>query len=162
MDPQRFDALLTKLAEEPRSRRGALRIVAATALAGLLARAGQQPAAAVCKQNRKPCDHGKQCCSGVCRGPRDRKKCRPAPGQGTCTIEKNACLQGEDSAVTGCGTLGTVCFCWVTARGASFCGRDFDPAPNGCSDCAAAGRVCVRSGPACNDQPFGCAQPCPG
>lgn len=146
MDQHRFDALITTLATEPRSRRGALRLIASAALAGLLAHAGiGAPAAeaAACKQNGRPCRNGNQCCSGLCTGKRDRKKCRPAPGQGTCTIETNTCVIGGQAAVCDPGLTGT-CSCFRRPNGAAFCAdtTTFDCLP--CAQCPV-GTTCVHA-----------------
>jgi hypothetical protein len=142
MDGTRFDGLVKALTSESRSRRSVLRLAAA--LAGLLAFAGAgQQAAAACKQNRRPCTGGNQCCSGVCRGPRGNKKCRAAPGQGTCTIETNTCVIGGQAAACDPGLTGT-CSCYRRPNGAAFCADNttFDCLP--CAQCPV-GTTCVRA-----------------
>ncbi len=142
MDPHRFDALVRHLSDAPHPRRSVLRLAAA--LTSLLVFAGAgQPAAAACKQNQRPCTGGNQCCSGVCRGPRGNKKCRAAPGQGTCTIETNTCLIGGQAAACDPGLTGT-CACFIRPNGAVFCAdaTTFDCLP--CAQCPT-GTTCVRA-----------------
>lgn len=86
MDHQRFDALIRNLGEESRSRRSALVLAVGAALRGLDAGAGSaapnaEPAS--CTKVDKPCRRANQCCSGICRGPRDKKTGR-GHGAGTC------------------------------------------------------------------------------
>lgn len=143
MDQHRFDALLMRLTKEPRSRRLALRLVVSTVLAGALAGGGARLAAAACKQNGRPCDGGNQCCSGVCRGKRGRKKCRPAPGQGSCTIAKDTCKVG--GVVGACASGGGEgCACLRRPSGAAFCAdlTTIDCLP--CAQCPT-GTTCVRA-----------------
>ena len=168
MDRQRFDALLMSLADESLPRRTVLRLVVAAPLAGLLARvgAGQRATAASCRQNAKPCDRGNQCCSGVCRGRRDRKKCRPAPGQGTCTILKDTCEIGGQAAACD-PELNATCVCFIRPNGAAFCA---DPTTFDCLPCAECptGTTCVRArNGLCVSCPIGtgatetiCVRPC--
>jgi hypothetical protein len=143
MDPQRFDALVGQLTAALCRRRSVVRF-AGTALASLLVFAGAgQQAAAACKQDRKPCTDRNQCCSGVCRGPRGRKKCRAALGQGTCTIEKNTCEIGGMAAACDPELTGA-CACFRRPNGAAFCAdtADFDCLP--CAQCPP-GTTCVRA-----------------
>ena len=114
MDDGRLDAAAKALATLG-TRRAALRLVAVGAFGTVLARLGLQQAAAACRKNGKECTRGGQCCSGLCK----RRTCRPAPGQDICTIEADAC-RGTDP--NGCGGGQQPCNCYVTARGASFCG----------------------------------------
>jgi len=155
MDGPRFDSFARVWAGIPR--RSAIRAVLAAALAGLPTLSGARPAAARCLPFRKPCRFGRQCCSGSCRGKRGKKTCRRVFSQGTCTIERNACLQGVAAA---CGAPGSSCFCFITPQGTSFCGRG--NTVNSCEQCAQQfpGRLCFpQSGPQCG--PFGCLEPCP-
>ena len=144
MDQHRFDALVSLLA---------------------VAGAGQQ-AVAACKQNRKPCTDRNQCCSGVCRGPRGNKKCRAAPGQGTCTTDIDTCEIGGQVAF--CGDPSQGCSCFIRPNGAAFCAdtTTFDCLP--CAQCPT-GTTCVRArNGLCVACPVGtgateviCVKPCP-
>ena len=157
MDGDRFDALARSLAAH-RPRRAALRALAGAALAGPLALVGAREAAARCLRNGEACRRGPQCCSGVCRRGENGKKCRAAPSQLTCTVERDVCAQGSAAR---CGPPGNECYCWVTARGASFCGgNDGAYGAASCDECAGAGRVCVRGGGAFCDGPVACVLPC--
>lgn len=128
------------------SRRAALRLAAGSGLGALLARPGRPEAAAACRRDGKECARGGQCCSGLCR----RGTCRAAPGQGTCTIASDRCA-GVDR---GC-KAGQPCSCYVTARGASFCGANFDQVCSSCDrdeDCefvTGPGSACIRLTDSC-------------
>ncbi len=161
MDNDRFDSLI-RLART--SRRAAIRAAIASVMAGPLVLLGvaRSPgaAAASCLANRHECKRGSQCCSGICQRKRGERttSCRRSPHQGTCTIEKNACTQGVAAA---CGTPGRSCYCFVTTRGASFCGKG--NGVNSCEECAEQfpGRQCFPGGgPQCES--FSCVEPCAG
>ena len=148
MDDRGVDGAARTLARVG-SRRAALRLAAGGALAALPARVGRDDAAAACRKNGRECSRGGQCCSGVCK----RRTCRAAPGQGICTIASDNCA-GTDR---GCKE-GQPCSCYATARGARFCGANFDQV---CSsrdrdeDCAfvtGPGSACIRLTATC-----GCA-----
>ncbi|HEU5433743.1 MAG TPA: hypothetical protein VFU81_18890 [Thermomicrobiales bacterium] len=117
-------------------------------------------AAALCRPNQQACKRGGQCCSGVCVGKKRARRCRPAFSQGTCTIAKNSCPQGETTGVTDCGQD---CWCWVTAAGASLCGQIVENA-QACRNCAriAPGTICVRGGAGECPAHFACVRPCFG
>ncbi|MDQ3695349.1 MAG: hypothetical protein M3464_17225 [Chloroflexota bacterium] len=170
MDSQRFDRF-TKTIANGASRRHLLRGVAGGVLAAAVAHFGggteaaaQVAAAARCFGNNKKCKRGTQCCSGICR----KKKCRPAPQQGTCTIRKDTCkLTGGIGFGPKCnGVQG--CECIVTKTGAAFCREIGGAACTSCfsnQDCAVAfgpNAKCIR-GSTCGD-PCGigdfCAVPC--
>ena len=138
-----------------------MRAALSAALGGLLA-AQVREAKAVCLENGMRCGGERgTCCSGVCkRKPGTNKKfCRPAADQGTCTVEQDACTTGLFSC-----NGDQSCLCWVTPRGASFCGgpggvcvaceRDAD-----CESAPVKGAKCAR----CPECPSGtvCVQPCP-
>jgi hypothetical protein len=102
--------------------------------------------AARCLAAGEECRRGRQCCSGRCR----RRRCRPASGQGTCSIRKNTC---RDVGSPLCGTTGGSggCSCHVTTRGTSFCGAGLACRAGGIctkdSDCDSVfgpGSACVR------------------
>jgi hypothetical protein len=139
MDEHTFDATARWLARHG-SRRAALRLGVGVlaAVPALLAPGGTT---AACRKPGKECSRGQQCCSGLCKGGR----CRSAPGQGTCTIAADVC------AGTGVGCVaGQPCSCFVTSRGAAFCGARFDNVCSSCredADCefvTGPGSACVR------------------
>ena len=148
MDERRLDAAARALARVG-SRRAALRLAAGGGLAAVLTRLGRREATAACRKNGKQCSRGGQCCSGVCK----RRTCRSAPGQGTCTTASDVCAGTN----FGCKE-GQPCSCYVTARGASFCGTRFDTVCSSCDrdeDCefvTGPGSACIRLTAAC-----GCA-----
>ncbi|MDQ3779874.1 MAG: hypothetical protein M3354_04905 [Chloroflexota bacterium] len=143
MDDSRFDNLVKALTSESRSRRGVLRGLAAGLLGIGLSTLGSGARAAACKQNGRRCRNGNQCCSGLCTGKKDRKKCRRAPGQGTCTIAKDTCTIGGQAAACDPGLTGA-CSCFRRPNGAAFCAdtTTFDCLP--CAECPA-GTTCVRA-----------------
>lgn len=142
MDGSRFDGLVKTLTVRPGSRRGLFRIVATGLLGAGLGGLGFGVRAAACKPKGLPCNAGKPCCSGLCKGPTGRKTCRPATGQGTCTILKDTCEVGGQAAF--CGPAGAGCSCFIRPNGAAFCANtsSFDCLP--CAKCPA-GTVCVKA-----------------
>ncbi len=163
MDQDRFDALARHAAGNS-DRRGMIRAVVGCVLGLLVAARGDRAEAAGCRKPGDTCKRRTQCCSGVSRN----GKCRPAPGQGTCTIRKDTCkLTGGIGEGPKCnGVQG--CECITTKTGAAFCREIGGAACTACDndqDCAAAfglGAKCIR-GAACGD-PCGignfCAVPC--
>lgn len=137
MDGKRFDELMAMLTRGAGSRRGVLSGLTADLL--WTVKLGSGARAAPCKQDRRPCANGNECCSGLCRGRQGKKTCRPAPGQGTCTIKKDTCEIGGHAAACGEG-----CSCFLRPTGAAFCTDTlaFDCLP--CRKCPA-GTVCVRA-----------------
>jgi hypothetical protein len=155
MDGDRFDLLVRMVGA---SRRSALRVAVLAALAGSLPGLGPVRVAAACRRSREACKRGSQCCSGVCKGKRAERECRRAPHQGSCTIERDACRQG---VAAECGDPGSSCYCFLTAEGASFCGRG--NSVSSCAECESQfpGRFCLPgSGPQCGA--FSCVEPCTG
>jgi hypothetical protein len=173
MDGNRFDNLVKTMSVDPPSRRRVVAGLIGAALVGVAGprsielAAAQEATARGCLNEGRSCTRGKQCCSGLCKG----RKCRRAPGQGTCNGE-NTCRVG---VLTRC-SLDPNCFCLITTRGASFCG-DFAAATcspcAGNSDCAAItgpGSACIRfdgrNDPDCDCRKQGsntaCMPPCSG
>jgi hypothetical protein len=163
MDSRCFEAIVRSFGTGATSRRDALRVLAGAALVGLLARFGADGAGAqgACLDNGQRCggELG-TCCSGFCKRKRGTNKrfCRPAPGQGTCTIEQDACVDG--STCNG----DSQCRCSVTTRGQSFCGGG-----GTCTDCTGdakcekltgRGSKCVQC-PNCFGFNTLCRPPCP-
>ena len=157
MDAHRFDTLTRTMAATG-SRRWALRGLAGAAAAGALALVGVRGAAAACQVNGTRCTSGDACCSGLCKKKQgtNKKFCRQAPGQGTCTVEQNVC------AGTGGSCNGADCACFVTAAGRSLCGdltAGIDVV-TACGECPN-GKVCVRGGGSgCAGVAFACVKPC--
>ncbi len=168
MDSRRFDHLTRMLVTESPTRRGALRLLAGGAVGavlGVLQPAGTDAVHFGCRHVGRRCDRARQCCSGLCQGPRGNKTCR-AHDEGTCLLVQDACGPEGDHG-NGCGTgvreeLGS-CHCLITTGGASYCadGRYCAPCQRD-KECARAygvpGAACV----ACPNCPDGtmCALPC--
>jgi len=160
MDPTRFDRLAVSIGART-TRRAALGMLAALGLTGLRHEA---VSAAGCRPPGKPCAHRGQCCSGVCR----HNTCRAAPGQGTCTTAQNGC-----AASGGTCNGDASCECWVTSKGASFCGQEFPFTCQLCkknADCVAAGfpagSICLKVEGGCGgcdgfSEHRACVKPCP-
>jgi hypothetical protein len=159
MDPTRFDRLAVAVGQRT-SRRAALGLSAALGLAGL----GREGVAAACLANGVRCGAGRgRCCSGWCRrkAGTDRKFCRAAPDQGTCTIETNAC---GSSGTRSCSSS-KPCFCYVTPAGRSFCGGNtcFEKDCSSDADCVedhGAGAICLPAGTGCCGGNKGCIPAC--
>jgi hypothetical protein len=144
MDAKRFDRI-ARLVALSMDRRAMGRVMVG---AGLVCGAGMRATPSVhaaCLADGQGCRRGSQCCSGLCAAQGGRKKCRPAPNQGVCTIEANACV---DPARTACGPR---CSCYVTLDGKSFCGRNAVSCGCGANnDCARLpGAVCVKQATGC-------------
>lgn len=144
MDADRFDRLVVALTDRA-SRRSVLALASALGATALVA----EEARAICLVNGERCDPDTShlCCSGKC--PRKKKRCRAAPGQGTCTTEKSFCENTSDV----CGATGN-CLCFITTNGQSYCG-----ATNSLFACTTdrqcvrefgKGSRCVESGGTCN------------
>jgi len=177
MDGTRFDDM-TKRLTETGTRRRLLGGFAGGALAGFLALAagdevGAQEAAGRaaerCLREKQACKRGNQCCSGLCKGKRGKKKCRRAPGQGTCTTDRDICRVGEPRGI--CTKGANQCGCLITTRGTAFCaGVGVATVCATDADCVAAfdvpNLVCARTaGAECNDlfnSPTACVLPCGG
>jgi hypothetical protein len=157
MDAARFDRLTVTVARRG-TRRSAVALLSAVGLTGLV----RQEAAAQCLLNGERCDPKASpngCCSGKCS--RKRKKCRPVPDQGTCTVEQNNCGIGS----TACN--GDVnCACYITSRGWSVCGTNGQCASPACQrddDCkrvTGKGSRCVPCPATCGTGTL-CVQRCP-
>ena len=133
MDQQQFDALLKRLAVEPRPRRSALLLLAGGVLGGLVARAGPGAAAATgCAKVGKPCKRATHCCSGICTGKHGKKKCR-GHGAGTCQRGQDICTDPNPD-LDRCNN-NALCACIVTTAGTSFCYDQTFGGGNWCADC---------------------------
>ncbi len=134
-------------------------------MAAILRAATAERTGAALRANGRPCRRGSQCASGLCAGPKGKKKCRQARNQGICTIASNAGAREPIDTSCQSPTFSGRCLCWVTTSGRSFCGK---AAPETCG-CGAdnkcgniPGAVCVErfscgfAGP-----PTACVLPCP-
>jgi hypothetical protein len=169
MDESMFDAMARGWGRP--SRRRVLEGAAVALLAGFAplgqivatAKSGTVDATA-CARNGKPCRRAAQCCSGVCH----QRKCRSAPHQGTCTARQDSCAEGAPELCNQ--QSGSMCACFVTTAGASFCGGS-----GACGACTSdgqcgqrlgvAGAACVRAtgGLCCTltGVATACVPPCP-
>jgi hypothetical protein len=163
MDSRHFEAIVRSVGTGATSRRGALRALAGAALGGVLARFGADGVGAqgACLDNGQRCGGERgTCCSGFCKRRKGTNKrfCKPAAGQGTCTVEQNACLDG--STCNGDAS----CACSVTAGGQSFCGgvgtcaactRNAE-----CEEVTGPGSKCIQC-PGCFGVDTACRPQCP-
>lgn len=81
-----------------------------------------------CVDVGKFCKNSDQCCSGICQGKKDKRRCA-AHDTGGCQVNQDTCLLVE---APSCGQPGANCF--LTTGKGSFCGFDI------LSDCV----VCAR------------------
>lgn len=158
MDAQIFDDLTRSIGSEGRGRRWILKAVGA-GVAALAARTlgfAQPAAAAVCGSEGDPCRRRGDCCSGVCRGPKGKKRCRRR-GAGTCQQGQDSCRANPDD-VPRCNGK-DFCGCFVTTGGSSFCGTGGDCARcRSDADCVARG---FPKGSACIEATRGiCGENC--
>ena len=166
MNPTRFDHLVIVLGRRT-PRRSFVGLLAALGGTGLLARDG---VAATCSPDGTRCGGSTSvtCCSGLCKKKRGshKKFCRPAPSQGTCTVELNGCVNG---AASNCSVGGTTCNCFVTTSGRSFCSELLKvkctacTTDDQCTEHTGKGSACITNGPNCCSNTFStfCAPPCP-
>jgi hypothetical protein len=174
MDANRFDAMTRTLIGAAPSRRRLLTGVAGSALGTIAAALGLAGVGANhfgCRHVGVHCKRSGQCCSGRCRGPEGKKRCR-AHDVGLCTQGQDFCIDGT-GATTRCHATNEFCFCFVTTGAAEFC-ADY-AAGLICTDCQKdkdcvaagfpAGSACVETPGACgctNTPPRACAAPCSG
>jgi hypothetical protein len=121
MDAAQFDRLALSLTR-PSTRRSIVAVLGALGLTGLLAR-DAAACGAIADRCGRPTDP--ECSSGRCVRKRNSYKrfCRPATGQGICTIDSDSCASSSSS----CGTPNCACFrrqngASVCAGGDTFCG----------------------------------------
>lgn len=150
------------LATVARSRRAALKLLAAALGGGALTRFElAEVAAGTCRQVGDGCRRRRQCCSGRCRGMKGKKTCR-GHHAGTCKRGDNVCKAGAGA------TCGDGCSCFMTTGGAPFCGRfAFRAACHRDKECeaegAGRGAACVRNDGACEvESATFCAARCSG
>jgi hypothetical protein len=162
MDPGRFDAATRSLAAGA-SRRRALGGLA-TAL--LTVAGGRAPEAMAAKKRRRRvrrnafgcvnvggfCRNAGQCCSGICRGKKGKKRCRAHDAGGCRAGQARTVCGGADTPCTSrtgetgrCQTTtGNAGYCEVT--GECFpCARDAD-----CQPFCGPGAACVRCATGCS------------
>jgi hypothetical protein len=169
MDSSRFDEL-TKALATSRSRREALKTIAATTLGSILGlgRLGTAFGAPKCHPNGQGCDTNSQCCSGYCANG-EKCTCPPAPG---CTVPPNntcpcpsgqTCLNGTCCANTQvcngvCCTSGQTCqngLCCLSngnhcTSGSQCCsGLCNQRTSHTCASCLALGEACTSGRQCC-------------
>jgi hypothetical protein len=160
LDDRSFDTLARLIGAT--TRRAAVTALAAGALGLVLGLRDAEAGAAGCLNPGRSCSRGKQCCSGLCKGPKGRKRCRTAPGQSICTIRDDTCRTDINR---DCGVGPLACRCWTTTAGRAFCSESGSTGVAGCerdADCVAAvgaGAACVRGGGDCAFETI-CLRPC--
>ncbi len=121
LDASRFDAL-TRVFGATRSRRQTLAALTLGALA-LAKSAEGSTAGPGCKDVNAKCQKANDCCSGICKGKKGKKKCK-AHDASTCLAGQNSCGIKEDIACrTTAGVKGS---CFTTTGNAPYCGADGD------------------------------------
>jgi hypothetical protein len=73
-----------------------------------------------CLEVDDPCKTADQCCSGICEGKKDKKRCR-AHGTGTCNQELPG-LCSNTPTIAACNGSAT-CFCMSTTANSAFCAQ---------------------------------------
>jgi hypothetical protein len=165
MDATRFDAMTKSWTLAPRRR--VLGGLVGVSLATGLRLAGVREAEANrfgCRDVGAPCQRGRNCCSGRCRGPKGSKTCS-AHHAGICLTSQDTCAQGANGNLCGTKDGGAgICSCFITTGGASFCsGTSVCTDCTGdreCEDSHGKGAACV----VCKDCAVGntaCAKRCP-
>lgn len=172
MDGGRFDAMTRTLAGRISSRRRVLGGLASGALGLALTRRGRGGDGRVAAKEKepdgcvsvdRPCRRDRQCCSGICKGPRGKETCR-AHGVGTCKPGQDAC--GPEMQIARCNGS-AACGCFVTTGGARFCAADEGGDCAGCRtdrDCEeqgfGSGAACVICREECGGRGTACVRPC--
>ncbi len=119
MEQRGFDEITKQFARTPRTRRLAMGLFAASGLGAVLGRVEPKSGVAqtvTCRKLSQTCRRDRHCCSGRCRGTKDKKTCR-AHNEGSCKPGPSFCQIGNDAV---CGDL---CFCFTTTGGAPFRGK---------------------------------------
>jgi hypothetical protein len=156
MDRHRFDALAKTLGGGS-TRRGVLTLFVPS---GLAMRRDRVAAKKRNKKRRKApplnqfgcldvgrrCRKTKHCCSGICAGPENKKRCRSHDVGGCPVAEVGSCFNGACTTRTGDAGL-----CMPTTGNAGYCGADSTPciACNKDADCrerCGSGAACVTCG----------------
>jgi hypothetical protein len=124
MDGFQFDAWTRRCLDVAASRRQTL---IGVLLGACFLRQGTEVGSAGpgCKNVGKPCQKKKDCCSGICKGKKGKKKCK-AHDSGGCQPTADTCGQDID-CTTSTGEMGT---CFTTTGNAGYCAND-----GGCSPC---------------------------
>jgi hypothetical protein len=78
------------------------------------------------------CKNDGQCCSGICQGKKDKRKCK-AHGTGTCDQEGPGICSTPNPALILCNSA--ECACVRTTAGSNFCFDIAYEAANDCADC---------------------------
>ncbi len=104
MDHQRFDDLTRSLAHGA-SRRGVLRLLAGSALGGVLGLLGLEEAAAACRLAGQRCDATHRCCAGAKCASNGRCKCKVSQNFFACDGPGTRCVDVGTSE-THCGGCG--------------------------------------------------------
>lgn len=93
-----------------------------------------------CLSVNVPCRRHRQCCSGICRGHRGRRRCR-RHGAGTCNQAAPAYCEASTPPLTNCDNTNG-CWCLRTTGGSSYCGAAANSVCTVCerdADCVAQG-----------------------
>ena len=139
MDERSFDGLTRLFGSRGRDRRWVFKAVGTTVAALAAGTIGPASAAdaAACGSEGDPCRRRGDCCSGLCQGPKGKRRCR-ARGVGTCQQGEDSCRANPDD-VPRCNGK-DFCGCFVTTGGSSFCGTGGDRARcRSDADCVARG-----------------------
>jgi hypothetical protein len=144
LEAQRFDTFARLLARTT-TRRRLFFSLALSPFAGILAARHAEDAAARRKRKKrakkpkpneygcleigKSCNVEEQCCSGICEGKREKRKCR-AHGIGTCEQNEPGLCEAGNPLDTVCNGE---CLCVRTTAGSNYCGTLL--MPSACADC---------------------------
>jgi hypothetical protein len=138
-----FDALTRSFLDLTTARRHTL---VALALGSLILRQSTDDTAAGpgCKNVGKKCKKKKDCCSGICKGKKGKKRCK-AHDSGGC--QPTAGTSGQNIAcTTSTGEMGT---CFTTTGNAGYCANDGECFPctrdADCRPYCGTQAACVRS-----------------
>jgi hypothetical protein len=140
MDGHRFDVLVRSVTE---SRRSLLGAALAAATGWLVPNIGEtrkkhphkkkrkkaQPNQYGCLEVGDRCKSADQCCSGICKGKKGKKRCR-AHDTGTCIQGIPDACDPDNPAIAVCNS--DVCLCLRTTAGSNFCA---DANLTACADC---------------------------
>lgn len=84
-----------------------------------------------CKDVNRQCQKAKDCCSGVCKGKKRRKRCKAHDGGGCAAGQQRAFCDNESTDTPCTTSSGLPGFCDTTTGDAGYCAADF-----GCFPCS--------------------------
>ncbi len=92
-----------------------------------------KPNAFGCLSVDKTCKNAGQCCSGICDGKKEKRRCR-THGTGTCEQDAPGLCTAQNPELLTCNNNAN-CRCIRTTAGSNFCYDERSEAGSDCADC---------------------------